>query len=179
MTQRISFIGTLTILVIALFVASYSLVRANPSQLYRSNPSTATTTLSYIPIGTATTTNTFNTQIDGGTIPETAVFTECLTASSTLTVLNTTFEYSYDGVTYFQDNLSASTTVTNSIVTPNSFSWTYASSTIGGQTPSGSNNSLCKVLAIRTPLPWVRAVMTTTGANGAVWSDFGAKREQR
>lgn len=160
-------------------LAWFGIVKANPSQFYRNNPNTATTTVSYMTPGTATTTNTFNSQSDGSYIADTAVFTQCLNASSTATVLTTAFEYSYDGGTWFADNFATSSTAGPAIFVqqPTSYSWTFASTSINGS-PANANFG-CKIFALKTPTQYVRAVMSVTGAAGAIWSDFGAKREMR
>lgn len=159
----------------------FTTVKANPSQIYRDNPSTPTTTVTYMTPGAATTTNSFNTIGDGGFEPDTAVFTECLNASTTATVLNTSFEYSYDGVTWFANNLASSTggVASVGIVTPGSLSWAFASTSIGGNPVLATNNSGCKIVTVSTPVQYIRAVMSLTGAAGSVWSDFAAKRQMR
>lgn len=183
MTRKLSLVipgaGALALLVILALVGT---VRANPSQVYRNNPSTATTTLTYLTAATAaTTTNTFNTQGDGGANADTAAFTICGNASTTATAFNVTFEYSYDSVTWFQNEWSplATTTAAASFAMPQSMTWLFASTSVGGLPVSALNNHACKIASVATPIQYVRAVISVTGANGAVWSDFGAKREQR
>lgn len=172
-------IGIALVMIVGFVLTLTADVHANPSQLVRNNPSIATSTLTYMTAGNATTTNTFNTQSDGGAMADTAAFTVCLTASTTSTVLNTSFEYSYDGMTYFQDNVASSTggVASTNVFTSRSYTWTFASTSMGGVPPINSFG--CKVVAIPTPLPYVRAIMSLTGAAGGVWSDFAAKREQR
>lgn len=190
MTRTTSFIALATLfaavcvgaLVLSL-MSRQQIAFGNPSQVYRNNPTIATTTLTYLTLGTAaTTTNTWDTQADGAAIADSAAFTACLTGSSTNTVLNTAFEYSYDNLTWLQSNLSASSTqgvAVNDISGIPSLTWKFASSTLLGGVPGLAASTTCKILSVQTPLRYVRAVMSITGTNGGVWSDFAGKREQR
>lgn len=148
----------------------------------------ATSTLTYLTTGNATTTPIYDSyeqygtnQTNGGnvTIPNQVAVLLQGAASSTATVVNVACEYSddYNGVSgvgdwYQNDTLSATTTGPLNISAPATFTFTYASSTvgsIGGVVPINTNRYQ-KVIICPAPLRFVRAVITMTGANGSVWS---------
>lgn len=144
----------------------------------------ASTSIAYMTPGTATSTLLYDTYCVGGTNqPNTgntnttnslALLTQ-LTASSTSSVLNMAVEYSQDGVDWYQDdNIFATTTNTN-IQSPNSLTWPYAVSNVGGVPNTG--NRLGKVVRIYTPTRYVRVVYTITGANAGVWGELLPQKE--
>lgn len=180
---------------VALLVVGVAYVHANPSQILTNPTAVATTTIVYMTGGTATTTNAFDTQKDGQYVPETSTLEIQFTASSTASVLTWQYEYS-DGIVgidctatplacdWYSDSLtvsSASSTPSSNLTQINSFTWTFASSTIGGLAVSTTNNRASKIVNVRTPVRYVRAVFSC-GAGGqpcAVWSNFQAKKENR
>lgn len=161
----------------------------------------ATTSPSFMTPGTATTTVVYDSfqingtnQSQGGSsafATDEAVLLVQMTASSTFTQMNISFEYSNDRVDWYQDNLlampaqEATTTPTRSIASANSVVWRYASSTPGQGVVSATNNLDMKALTVPTPTRYVRAIFTlatTSGAfidNGAVWAQFVPKKEVR
>ncbi len=141
--------------------------------------SISTSSLSYMTPGTATTTATCNIAKAGlGTdvFDETALVVN-FTASSTSSVLGIALEYSNNGIDWHQDNLTldAAAGASEAIATPNSFSWTYASTTVGGAAVSSNLNRTAKILRVNTPSQFVRAVFSITGANGGVHAYFVGK----
>jgi len=152
----------------------------------------ATTSVKFMTPGTATSTLVYDTYCIGGTNqsnPGNSYATDYLTlltqlsASSTATILNTSVEYSQDGVDWYQDNYIASTTTAGnfvplwSITVPNSFTWTFASSTLNGVANTG--NRVGKVVQIYAPTRYVRVVYTLTGNNGAVWGSLLPIKENK
>lgn len=172
---------------------------ANPSQIMPSaRAGTATTTaVSYMTPGTGTTTTPVydswgvdgTNQINTGNnyYTNSAVLALQVNASSTATNFNIAFEYSNGtncGTTpaacdWYADVLfaTASTSPGVSLNTTRTYSWLFASSTVGGagggsgglQGINGTNNRATRVLSITAiPMRYVRAVITVTGANGAL-----------
>lgn len=149
---------------------------------------TATSTQTYMTPGTATTTPVYDSyeqygtnQTNGGnlTLPSQVAVLLNGVASSTATVLNLTCEFSnnYNGITgngdWYQNEIIGATTTSAGVQNagvPNSFSFTYASSTVGGAAVASTTNRFTKVFGCPVPLRFVRAVVTMTGANGSVWA---------
>lgn len=172
---------------VALALATFfSVAHANPS--YFQVPvqtATATTTVTYMTTGAATTTLTFdsyyinslgtNTKTDSITL-----FTQFL-ASSTASVLGINFEYSQDGVDWYSNNLSFGNTATTSSVIylqpPSSLSWTFASSTTNGVLQATTTPEK-KAVTVQLPTRFVRAIYTLTGTPGAIWAQFIPSRER-
>lgn len=99
-------------------------------------------------------------------------------ASSTSSVINIACEYSenYNGTTqngdwYNNELVTASTTNAGAqmIQVPNSFGFTFASSTVGGAGLSGTNTRFQKVVQCQVPTRFVRAVVTNSGQPATVW----------
>lgn len=146
---------------------------------------TATTTLTFMTPGTATTTVLYDTYcVNGTNQPNTgntnstnllSLLTQFTASSSPNSVLLMNIEYSQDGVDWYQDNYVASSTNPVSVVsTPNSYSWTFASSTVGGGAVASNNNRIGKLIRLYAPTRYVRAVYSLNigGANGAVWGQI-------
>lgn len=158
---------------------------ANPSQIIETKSNSATTTVTFIAPGSAVATSTLvlDTQVDG-TPSETAVLGFQFTASSTLSTLNITFQYSMDQLTWFGDDIinadNATTTPFSSISRTNSYNYTFASTspTVG---TTGATSTETRLINVPTPTRYVRAVFTIfPGAlNGAVWAEFVSKRQNR
>lgn len=180
-----------------------SVVYANPSFWASSaSSSTATTTLAYLRPGLATSStpvydawgiNGTNQTNDGVTAtPKTAFVKLLVNASSTLTKFNVTLEYSNDSncgsnpnaCEWYQDGIFATTTYPVSLNTPNSFDWTFSSSTVGATGAgalgvNGTNNRATRLFEIPVPLRFVRAITTVSGANGAVYVEIVPVKEVR
>lgn len=187
MTQKIRYIG-LGSIVSALFLLAlcFSYVaRANPSFFTRANglacgSLTATTSVSYMTAGTATTTYTFDTGCATAGSADSAVFVAQLTGSSTATILTTSFEYSQDGVDWYSDSLSqgATTTSAQALTPARTYTLAFASTTVGGLGGVG-NGRVYRAITVPTPTRYVRAIQSLTPAstNGAVWGEFVSKRQ--
>lgn len=143
----------------------------------------ASTSVTYMTGGTGTTTLLYDTYCVGGSNqPNTgntsttnllSLLTQ-FTASSTASVLNTSVEYSQDGVDWYQDNYVASTTAAYSLQTANSTSWTFASSTPGGGAAVANSNRVGKLTRLYAPTRYVRVVYTlaASGTAGGVWGEI-------
>lgn len=163
-----------------LFLGSLLFVRANPLQI---SPlvatGTATTTIAYMTAGTGTTTLQYDSYTTGQPrAADSAALEIQFTASSTSSVLITSFEYSNDGIDWYFDNLvpKASTPAALAIATPNSFTWTFASSTPGG-VAGNLINRVGKIINVTIPTRYVRAVFTNTGTPAGVYAAFVPQKQ--
>lgn len=151
---------------------------------------TATSTPSYMTQGTATSTITYDSYnlvgtnqpvVSDPTGAADAALEVQFIASSTSSVLNIAIERSDDNLDWYQDEysfpVSTSTIGSSNINSPFSFSWTFASSTVGGQPNSG--NRIGKILYVATPTRYTRAVFTLTGTPGAVWAKFTPTKQNK
>lgn len=192
MTHKLKYTAIGAGIAAALLLATVA--EANPSYFMRLNSgvtSTATTSVSYMTPGTGTTTKYADLGVNGAGGADGAVFTEEFLGSSTGATLNTSLEYAQGGngldciatpssCDWFASGLSdlATTTYAQSIGTAQTFTLPFASTTQGAAAGSGDGRIL-RVLTVRTPMRYVRAVMTLPigSTNGAVWGEFVAKRQ--
>lgn len=154
---------------------------------------TATTTQTYMTPGAATSTVTYDSyelygtnQTNGGdtTIPDSVAILLQGVASSTATVVNVACEFSNNysggnGDWYQNEIYPASTTGALLINTPLSFSFTYASTTVGGAAVLSNTNRFQKLVTCPTPTRFVRAVVSVTGANASIWTDIVPKKQRK
>jgi hypothetical protein len=172
-----------------------SVAYANPLFFVSSaQTATATSTLTFMTPGTATTTLYFDSSVGApGKAVDKAVLLTQLTASSTNTKLNIGVEYS-NGVAgtdctlvptacdWYADEQQNSVTATTSqayqIGTPITYSWTYASTTQGGAAVGNSNIGL-KVITLPMPTRYTRVFYSLGigGTNGAVWGQIIPQRQ--
>lgn len=168
-------------------------VSANQSYFApQASNTTSTTTPTFINNGFATTTivydsySQFGTNEPSGYKPITtdgATLLVQLTASTTSTVLNWQFQYSQDGQDWYADNIvntaNLASTTAFAVAMPNSYSWTFASSTSLCDTTVtiATNNRGCKAIGVNTPVRYVRVIFTTTGANGEVYAQFIPRKQ--
>ena len=161
----------------------------------------ATTTITYMTPGAATTTLVYDSSQINGTnqtntsgnyySADSAILAVQLTGSSTATVLVTQLEYSTDNIDWYSNSMDVFAAGAIAIATPStSYTWTFASSTIGGVTPllappasvgTGANRGdrNAKIVEIKTPVRYVRAVFTMTGANGSIYATIVPKKEAK
>lgn len=181
-------LGSAMVLVLIAAFALFYTVKANPSFFLAqsTSSSTATTTVTYMTPGTATTTLFLDLGAGGAQGADSIVLLECLQASSTNTTLNTAAEYSQDNVTWAQNDLASTTggVAQINVTLSQSFTWTFASTTIGGGLatstgPGLAANSACKIVSVPVPTRYIRAILTLPAGstNGAVWADWIAKRQ--
>lgn len=115
---------------------------------------------------------------------------EYVQASSTATVFKTIVEYS-DGVPgvsckttpnacdWYENNLDTYAAGNIAIATPNTYSYTYASTSITQTSSPTSENRGFKLIGVKAPLRYVRAYVVISGANGAVYLKFVPKKQQQ
>ena len=91
-------------------------------------------------------------------------------ASSTSAVLGIRYQYSQDGIDWYDDNYynQATTTQTVDISQYTSYKWTPVSVA-----------TTSKLISVPTPTRYTRVIFTETGANGAVWYTWVPKREDK
>jgi hypothetical protein len=99
------------------------------------------------------------------------------TASSTATVYSASIEYSNDGIDWYRNyvldsNALGTTTTPYNLVTPESISYKFASSTVGGLAQPANGNLSTAYLIIPTLARYTRVVFSVTGGNGAVWAQL-------
>jgi hypothetical protein len=190
--KKISIIslGCLTLGVILLGFVQLAL--ANPFTFASpATSATATTTRTYMAVNTtlATTTVVYDSFEMNGTNQTNKGNTQAANkatlliqrdASSTASVLNVAIEYSDDGIDWYQNNLfaTASTSQPIQLAPVNSYTWNYASTTVGGAPVLAATASTSKAILIDTPLRFVRAVFSVTGANTAIWAKFVPLKER-
>lgn len=174
MTQTKSFIYgfvVLAILTIAYLMGAHTMIARGAVSVF--SPSTcytaaATTTLSYMTAGTATTTVTCPLSFEGADSATLALWVQ---ASSTSSVIVGQIEYSDNGIDWYQNNQDIFAAGAIAIATPsNSFTWTYASTTVGGAGVGASTNTGAKLVKVATPTKWVRVILSNTGTNVGVWA---------
>lgn len=153
---------------------------AGASTLYfpiTSQTAVATSTLSYMTAGTGTTTPVYDAYSSGTQkkIDLASLFVQA-TASSTNTKYSIAFEYSQNGVDWYQDGSSnfqlSTTTGATNVSTANSVYFNFASSTLGGVVSATAPEN--KIINVSTPVRFVRAVISlpSGSTNGAVWAQF-------
>lgn len=192
MKKQITF-TSFGIVIVALFIAfSFKSVDANPSAIIETKSAPATTTVTAMTVGTATTTPAVDTQSDGGVGADSAALAVQFTASTTGSILRIEFEYAnltfVNGVfvdctitpnacDWYSDNLVATSTTSNLVNANKVLSWTFGSTTTGG-IPATTQRAN-KIFGVSTPTRYIRAVLSMTGANGMVWTDWVTRKETR
>lgn len=177
----------------------YGIVHANPDQILEnavgSSVGSASSSPAYIGFGTATSTNSFDTQGDGALPAKSATLFVALTGSSSATTLNITLEFSQNNSDWYGDDISGvlgTSTQTITLTTPSKYTMLAAtSSTIATGIESTPKNTVYRAFTVQVPSRYVRAIFSMSsstvlsagpnqqGTNGAVWSDFIAKKEIR
>lgn len=137
----------------------------------------ATTTVSYLTPGTATSTTVYDSYEQNGTnetnksdftIPTSVAVTVQGNASSTSSTLGITCEFSDDRIDWYSNEIFPATTSNPvNIAIANAFTLPYASTTVGGVS---NNPRYQKLVTCPVPLRYVRAVLTDSGAGLSVWS---------
>lgn len=173
-TKQVLIVIAAVILGVALFATP---AFANPFYAAgKARSAVATSTLSYMTPGTATSTVVYDSyevngtnQVNQGnlTIPNTIAFAVQGVGSSTALVINVACEFSEDNLDWYQNEIFLATTSNPvNISVPNTFTLTNATSTIGGV----AFNGIKKIVTCPVPLRYVRAVTTVTGDKAAVWT---------
>ena len=184
LTKKVlAILGSLT--VISLFTVSIwapkvqaTITGFTPNNCYTSS---ATTTATLISNGVATSTLSCNL---GGGGADSATLLVNFAASSTAVTLRADVEYSQNGVDWYADTLSTTTTgVLNQSLY---YTWLFASSTVGhvskantpkcfaGQVARGDCDT--RAVNIPTPAAYVRVVFTATGGAATIWAQILPKQ---
>lgn len=149
----------------------------------------ATSSATYLPAGAATSTIIYDSYEAGGTnqanggnltIPDSVAILLRGTASSTATIVNAACEYSEDTIDWYQSEVGSTPTTTGpfNIGLPYTFTFTYASSTVGGAGLTSNNSAIQKVFNCPVPLRYVRVVVTTQGNNATIWTAIVPKKQR-
>lgn len=167
----------LPIIIVAMFatmMSIFTVASANPIRFPASTLSaTATTTVTYIWPGRATTTSA---TLDAYTAPSPfannyATLLVQMGASSTVSTLGINFEYSQNGNDWYEDAgmfSGGNATSTNYVLAVRQVQLKFASSTPAGLATAG-NSTTTRAIKVETPVRYVRAIFTvlpgTAGAN--------------
>lgn len=198
-------VGIVSLMVAAVLLLVTSWAHANSSYFSTyAKTAVATSTLVYQTPGTATTTlvyDSYQCQRVGSSYCNTTGSNEVgtqnfmsadsatlllqFTASSSISKININFEYSDDGIDWYQaspPSLVPGYATSTTSITLNSipqYSWTFASSTVGGQGLIAGYNSDARAIPVNTPVRYIRAVLTCAlgGANCAMWAEFVPKKQ--
>lgn len=193
------------ILVLTCIVGFTQVANANPSQFVgTTQTATATTSVTYMTPGNATTTlvaDTFNVSTGNNyTINVLELFVQ-LTASSTASQLNRNMEYSNgyglngnavdcvvnpNGCDWYQDTFSNVVNFATSSL-PNISSqvaqdqWKFSSTTsiVGQQVGTSTLTRDTRAYRVNAPARYVRAVFTCQGAGCGVWAQFVPVKETK
>lgn len=175
-------VATIGALIAVTWFAFAITARANPSFFVRQQTASATSTVTYITPGAATTTLTYDTGNGAAQGADSAALMVQFNASGTLSVLQADIQYSQDGTDWYATSFAwnPNTTVATSspsIGTVQQFNFGYASSTIN----RGANTTATttRIVVIPTPTRYVRAVFTLApgSPNGVFWAEFIGKRQ--
>lgn len=172
------YISSILIVTVLVF-AGTKIVKANPSYFYQSTGN-ATTTVTYMSAGTATTTATLDSYTGTFQTFDSAALAVLFTGSSTASVINIAIERSQDGNDWFADTYTLGASSSPSSVglnTINSFSLTFASTTVGGA--GGTSATITRIIDVPTPTRYTRSVITVPAGSpkGAVFQKWIAKRQ--
>lgn len=151
---------------------------------------TASSTPAFVVAGVSTSTtptyNAYSQTVSGGktTKADRATLAVQFAASSTATTLNLAIEYSNDGIDWYRNfvldtNQMGTTTTPFNLLTSNSITWKFASSTVGGAALTNANSATgTAYMIIPTPAQYTRVVGSMTGGNGALWMEITPIKEQ-
>lgn len=154
---------------------------STPQYLIRSSATATSTALVYDTYGLDSTSGN-NNGTSNLAMTNNATLALYFVASSTVTRFVITLEYSNgtpgiscvsnpNGCDWYADNLTSDATVgaDESILTPNTFSYTYASTTPGAATLLAGESRGAKLVRINAPMRYVRSIVSVQGANGSVY----------
>lgn len=149
-------------------VASFA--HANPSFfLSPTSSATATTTVMQISANPAVSqTLVFDSNITGRPYAaDTATLLVQATASSSSSIVNITYQYSYNGIDYFGDNLQlGSATTTQPVNVVNSSVWT-----------PGTTATTSRAFTMPVPTRFVKAIFSATTATSSLYVSIVPKQE--
>lgn len=164
----------------------FSVVKANPSLFTTNQTNSATTTVTYLTAGTATTTLTYDANLLYGDsfASNGASLLIQFAGSSSASTLNADIQYSQDGIDWY--GLSGGTDVDNgigstspSIGNATVVTLTFASSTIDKS--AGITATTSRIVNLDMPTRYVRAIFSLPAGSprGAVWAQFVAQKQNR
>lgn len=174
------------------FFATYAKTAVATSTIAYQTPGTATTTLVYDAwqcqnAGSSSCNITGSNEVGTQNFfaADSATLMLQFTASSSISKLTINFEYSDDGIDWYQASSPslvpgyATTTTTITLGSIPQYSWTFASSTVGGRGLVAGDNRDTRAIPINTPVRYERAVITCAigGANCGVWGEFIPKKQ--
>jgi hypothetical protein len=155
------------IITIALLAVGTTTVLANRS-FFVGGPSTSVATSTVTSLGTGQSTtlilDSFN------SIPAAVDSTTLLlqfTASTSASVLHIVPSYSMDGVDYYENNITATSSTSNSITVGNF--WTLQGNAVSSTTR--------KAVSIPTPTRYIRVTFTAVTGTSSIWATFATLRE--
>lgn len=158
----------IALLVAILAIAGFAQhAKANALDMGTKSSAAATTTVTYFTTTTATTTLiTYDSFANGdpNAFDKLALSTQ-FAASSTASVLSIYIQYSQDGIDWYDNNTTS--TSTGDISGPIYNTWTAA----GTATSS-------KIITVNTPTRFTRVNYAIKGASGAVWAQFISQKQQ-
>lgn len=190
---------------LALLPFSVPLALANPvyfvPTVQTSGTSFASSTISYLTPGTGTTTlyyNSYNQGINYKT--EDASLLVQYAASSSNAVMNINVEYSHGNYAgadciavpsacdWYKDDINSfnatTSATTNNLLPVNTFTWQFASSTLGGAAVTNANGATStKIIRISTPTIYTRVIFTmanpsASSGNASIWAQIIPSRQK-
>ena len=186
MKKYIGFIAIIAVFAIAL------MARANPQFFVKTAPTaTATSTISYMTGGTATTTLTFDAYlVDQSKTDQNPIALDGLAlaiqfhaSSAPLTTLKWRYQYSQDNKDWYYENadLNINASTTNVVADFHEYSWLQISTSTAYSATGNSTSSLAmKIVDVPTPTRYIRAqfyILPGT-TNGGVWAEFIPKKQR-
>ena len=178
-----------SIMTIALVYAfGVQIAKAQPTYIGLTvQTATATTSVRYLTPGTGTTTLTYDAYVPttNSYTPAFATLLIQFAGSSTASTLGINIEYSQDGIDWYKSSTLSpfspgTTTNAVNLGATNSYTWTFASSTVGGTGVTAATGATStRAIMLSTPLRYVRSVVSITGAGGAVWQQIVPTKELR
>lgn len=176
------------------FLAGFALfytAKANPSFFLRGNATsapfcgtlTATTSPTYMAVGLATSTVTFDTGCNAAQSADSIALLMQFVASSTASILTANIQYSQDNVDWYAIGYAGGSEVNSASSSPSissvqQLSYQFSSTTINLAAVTSANSATStRIVRLPTPTRYIRVVYSITGAAGAIWSEFVAKRQ--
>jgi hypothetical protein len=178
---------TLAIVVSLTVIWGSKAAKAEPSQILTKATASATSTVSYLAAGTATTSLSWDTQEDGGFSMDTAALNIQFAGSSTASVLRIEIQHSQDDINWYPSGGSfvsgfATTSKPFDLSQISQFNYHFSSTTQNSIAVTNANSATStRSLEVRVPERYIRAIFTLPvgSAGGAVWAQFVGKRQNR
>lgn len=172
------------IIMISIFA---TVAHANPSFFTTNQTATATTTPSYLALGSGTTTLSYDASLITGDsfASNGAALLVNFSGSSSASILNIDIQYSQDNINWYSiaggsdiDNGIGSTSP--SMTNPTVVTWQFASSTQDKLAITNGNSATStRLINVDMPTRYVRAIFSIQTGAGAVWAQFIAQKQNR